>query len=76
MEATAGRTRDRLGPVVASGRIPIIGGFIGATATGVATTLGRGGSDYSAAVVGACLDPSEVQIWTDVDDMLDSSKTA
>ena len=47
-----------------------MGGFIGATAGGVTTTLGRGGSDYSAAIFGACLDVDEIQIWTDVDGML------
>jgi aspartate kinase len=67
-------TRARLVPVVsalvAAGTIPVIGGFVGATAAGVTTTLGRGGSDYSAAIVGACLGASEIQIWTDVDGML------
>ena len=48
----------------------MLGGFIGATADGVTTTLGRGGSDYSAAIFGACLDVDEIQIWTDVDGML------
>ena len=48
----------------------MLGGFIGATAAGVTTTLGRGGSDYSAAIFGACLDVDEIQIWTDVDGML------
>jgi len=48
----------------------VLGGFIGATADGVTTTLGRGGSDYSAAIFGACLDVGEIQIWTDVDGML------
>jgi aspartate kinase len=47
-----------------------MGGFIGATASGTTTTLGRGGSDYSAAIFGACLDVDEIQIWTDVDGML------
>ena len=51
-------------------RIPVLGGFVGATRDGVTTTLGRGGSDYSAAIVGACLGASEIQIWTDVDGML------
>ena len=51
-------------------RWPVLGGFIGATADGVTTTLGRGGSDYSAAIFGACLDVDEIQIWTDVDGML------
>ena len=48
----------------------VLGGFIGATAAGVTTTLGRGGSDYSAAIFGACLGVDEIQIWTDVDGML------
>ena len=51
-------------------RCAVLGGFIGATAAGVTTTLGRGGSDYSAAIFGACLDVDEIQIWTDVDGML------
>ena len=48
----------------------MLGGFVGATREGVTTTLGRGGSDYSAAIVGACLGAGEIQIWTDVDGML------
>ena len=57
-------------PPLAAGRIPVLGGFVGATAAGVTTTLGRGGSDFSAAIVGACLGAEEIQIWTDVDGML------
>ncbi|MEO8078788.1 MAG: aspartate kinase, partial [Acidobacteriota bacterium] len=57
-------------PRVNDGRVPVIGGFVGATAQGVTTTLGRGGSDYSAAILGAALDAREIQIWTDVDGML------
>ena len=57
-------------PLLAARRIPVLGGFVGATTDGVTTTLGRGGSDYSAAIVGACLGASEIQIWTDVDGML------
>jgi aspartate kinase len=59
-------------PLLAAGRIPVIGGFVGATRDGVTTTLGRGGSDFSAAIVGACLGAAEIQIWTDVDGMLTS----
>jgi len=59
-------------PLLASGRIPVVGGFVGATRDGVTTTLGRGGSDYSAAIIGACLGVAEIQIWTDVDGMLTS----
>ena len=47
-----------------------MGGFVGATVDGMTTTIGRGGSDYSAAVIGACLHAREIQIWTDVDGML------
>jgi aspartate kinase len=70
MDATLVRTREELGTRVAAGQVPVTGGFIGATAAGVTTTLGRGGSDYSAAIFGACLDVGEIQIWTDVDGML------
>jgi aspartate kinase len=57
-------------PLLALRRIPVVGGFVGATESGLTTTLGRGGSDYSAAIVGAALGASEIQIWTDVDGML------
>lgn len=50
--------------------IPVMGGFIGATVDGIATTLGRGGSDFTAAIVGAALRAEEIQIWTDVDGVL------
>jgi aspartate kinase len=52
------------------GQIPILGGFVGATAKGETTTLGRGGSDTSAAVLGSVLDAEEIQIWTDVDGLM------
>ena len=70
MTATAERCRARISPALAAGEVPVLGGFIGATAAGVTTTLGRGGSDYSAAIFGASLDVDEIQIWTDVDGML------
>jgi aspartate kinase len=70
MEATTERVRERVASLTAAGQVPVMGGFIGATAAGVTTTLGRGGSDYSAAIFGACLDVDEIQIWTDVDGML------
>src|SRR5687768_6909133 len=57
-------------PPLAAGRVLVMGGFVGATKDGVTTTLGRGGSDYSAAIIGACLGAGEIQIWTDVDGML------
>jgi aspartate kinase len=67
---TCRRTRDIVGARRAGGEVAVLGGFIGATAAGVTTTLGRGGSDYSAAIFGACLGVDEIQIWTDVDGML------
>ncbi len=57
-------------PLLAAGHVPVLGGFVGATTDGVTTTLGRGGSDYSGAIVGSCLGAGEIQIWTDVDGML------
>ena len=59
-----------LAPAAREGRIPVMGGFIGATPLGITTTLGRGGSDYSAALVGAALQAEAIEIWTDVDGML------
>jgi aspartate kinase len=70
MDATCVKTQQIVGARVAAREIPVIGGFIGATPSGVTTTLGRGGSDYSAAIFGACLGVEEIQIWTDVDGML------
>jgi aspartate kinase len=63
------RARERIAPALARG-IAIIAGYVGATPEGVTTTLGRGGSDYSAALFGAALGAEEIQIWTDVDGML------
>jgi aspartate kinase len=58
-------------PVLRAGRVPVMGGFIGsAMGTGVTTTLGRGGSDFSASLVGAALQAEAIEIWTDVDGML------
>jgi aspartate kinase len=64
------RLARTVAPLLDQGRIPVLGGFIGATASGRTTTLGRGGSDFSAALFGAGLQASEIQIWTDVDGML------
>jgi aspartate kinase len=66
----AERARAVLLPLAGSGRVPVMGGFIGATDQGVTTTLGRGGSDYSASLVGAALQAEAIEIWTDVDGML------
>ena len=60
---------------VANGRVLVMGGFIGSTEDGVTTTLGRGGSDFTAAIVGAGIGANEIQIWTDVDGMLTADPT-
>ena len=57
-------------PPLAESFVVVMGGFIGSTREGITTTLGRGGSDYSASIVGAGIDAEEIQIWTDVDGML------
>lgn len=62
--------QEHILPVVTSGEIAVVQGFVGATAEGVTTTLGRGGSDFTAALIGAALDASEIVIWTDVDGVL------
>ncbi len=67
---TTEKTRERLNPLMDEGIIPITTGFIGATPEGVLTTLGRGGSDYSAAIIGSVLPADEVWIWTDVDGVM------
>jgi len=57
-------------PVLASGSVPVTQGFIGSTAGGATTTIGRGGSDFSASIIGAALDVDDIQIWTDVDGIM------
>jgi aspartate kinase len=68
------RTRENaarlLLPELERGHIPVMGGFFGRTAGGASTTLGRGGSDYSAAIVGNACQAEEIQIWTDVDGIM------
>ncbi len=69
-QATTERTRQCLNPLFEAGIVPITTGFIGATLEGVITTLGRGGSDFSAGIIGAVLPAGEVWIWTDVDGVM------
>jgi aspartate kinase len=69
-DKTNQRAEENLGPVLKSGCVPVLGGFISATADGVPTTLGRGGSDFSAAILGAALSAARVEIWTDVDGVM------
>ena len=70
MDVTGERCQARLRPLLQKGVVPVVTGFIGATAEGVLTTLGRGGSDYSATILGAALSADEVTIWTDVDGLM------
>jgi aspartate kinase len=62
--------RSSLLPLLTENKIPMLGGFIGATRDGIPTTLGRGGSDFTASIVGAALQASRIEIWTDVDGIL------
>lgn len=70
LDATSPRTREGLAPILDRGQVAVVTGFIAATAGGVPTTLGRGGSDYSAALIGTALPAKEVWIWTDVDGVM------
>jgi aspartate kinase len=70
MRETFTRTENELRPLLKSGVVPVLGGFIAATLQGATTTLGRGGSDYTAALIGAALHVDEIQIWTDVTGVL------
>lgn len=69
-EETNQRLQAALVPLLAQDKIPFLGGFIGATRDGIPTTLGRGGSDFTASIVGAALGAARIEIWTDVDGIL------
>ena len=70
MAETRERAKRKIALLLKKKRVPVMGGFIAATAEGVPTTLGRGGSDYSAAIIGAALDADRIEIWTDVEGMM------
>jgi aspartate kinase len=70
MEQTREKAQSLLRPMLAAGRMPVVTGFNGATADGRPTTLGRGGSDFSASILAAALDAAELWIWTDVDGIM------
>ena len=70
IDAIAEASRELVSPLIQSGKVPVLGGFIGRTPEGITTTLGRGGSDYSASLLGAALHADAIEIWTDVDGML------
>lgn len=67
---TWSRSQEQLLPFLNDQVVPIVGGFVGCTTNGITTTLGRGGSDYTAALLGAALRATEIQIWTDVTGVL------
>ncbi|HUO51486.1 MAG TPA: aspartate kinase, partial [Gemmatimonadaceae bacterium] len=69
-EEIARQARERVLPAVRDGRVPLLGGFIGRSPQGVTTTIGRGGGDLSASLLGAALGADAIEIWTDVDGML------
>ncbi len=69
-EETNERLRKKVQPLVESGKVPVMGGFIGSNRAGITTTIGRGGSDFSAAIFGAGLNAERIEIWTDVDGMM------
>jgi aspartate kinase len=69
-ELTNERLQENVGRVLQEGAVPVLGGFIATSVDGVATTLGRGGSDFTASIVGAALGASRVEIWTDVDGVM------
>jgi bifunctional aspartokinase / homoserine dehydrogenase 1 len=70
MDLTKTRCAERLVPLIEKGTVPVVTGFNGATADARPTTLGRGGSDFSAAILAAALDAQELWIWTDVDGIM------
>jgi aspartate kinase len=67
---TNAKLRETVQPLLDAGRVPVMGGFIGATPAGITTTIGRGGSDFSASIAGAALGAEKIEIWTDVDGMM------
>ena len=74
-EETNERLARLVQPLIQEGKVAVMGGFIASTKDGVTSTLGRGGSDYTAAIFGAGLEAEEIQIWTDVDGILTADPT-
>ena len=69
-DETNERLQKKVKPLLDAGKVPVMGGFIGSNRAGITTTIGRGGSDFSAAIFGAALDAERIEIWTDVDGMM------
>ncbi len=70
IDETERRLEERVRPLIEAGKVVVLGGYISRTRSGVVSTLGRGASDYTASLLGACLGSAEIQIWTDVDGMM------
>jgi aspartate kinase len=70
MAVTTTRTQNRLLPLIEQNIIPVVTGFIGTTETGITTTIGRNGSDYSASILGAALNAQEIWIWKEVNGVM------
>jgi aspartate kinase len=66
------RTAEKVRPLVIEGKVPVIGGFIGSNEAGITTTLGRGGSDFTGALIGGAMQADAIEIWTDVDGIMTS----
>jgi len=66
------RCVEHVKPHIEQGRVPIMGGFIGSNEAGITTTLGRGGSDFTGALIGGALAADSIEIWTDVDGIMTS----
>ncbi len=75
MDDTRDRSHEILLPALQRGRVPVVTGFIGATRSGLPTTLGRGGSDYTCAILGAALDVDEVWFWKEVNGVMSANPT-
>ncbi len=69
-DLTDAAIREHLLPDINAGKVPVVQGFVGSTRKGITSTIGRGGSDYSASIVGAALEAYDIQIWTDVDGIM------
>ena len=66
------RASEKLRPLTAQGKVPVMGGFIASNEAGITTTLGRGGSDFTGALIGGALTADAIEIWTDVDGIMTS----
>ena len=64
------RAAEKLQPLIAEGKVPVMGGFIASNEAGITTTLGRGGSDFTGALIGGALTAEAIEIWTDVDGIM------